>query len=158
MFKFIKALLLLIYFFGSPISGQIIKGKIIYVTDGDTFIFQSDSCKYKIRMLGIDAPEMSQTYGADSRYWLSTYMHKPGTIVLKNIDKYGRHVATLYINNININQLSVRLGKSWYAPQFYKNSAFAYAMDSAKSESKGLWIYSNPIPPWVYRKMRSKLN
>ncbi len=49
-------------------TAQTITGRVIKVTDGDTFtLLTSDKEQIKIRLHGIDAPEWSQPYSKVSR-------------------------------------------------------------------------------------------
>jgi len=133
-------------------SAQYISGKITRVIDGDTFIFTTDSAIIKVRMQGIDAPELHQFYGQESKQFLLKFRGIPGTIFKYKIDKYGRSVAMLYIDTVNINLLELHSGQAWYYYQYYKSKAFYDAEQIARSQRLGLWHYSNPIPPWIFRK------
>lgn len=57
------------YFFllVSNASSESLIGKVIAVHDGDTITLQNESGYKKIRLAGIDAPELKQPYGAESR-------------------------------------------------------------------------------------------
>jgi micrococcal nuclease len=134
------------------ISGQKVTGKIYRVVDGDTFIFQSDSSKITVRLQGIDAPELSQVFGVQSKQFLNTFLGSKCFIDIRNLDKYGRTVAILWVDTINVNLLSIRKGYSWYYPQYYRSSDFANAQAWAQFNKLGLWQYSGSIPPWVFRK------
>jgi micrococcal nuclease len=143
--------LLLLCFSG---SAQNLPGSISYVIDGDTFIWKSDSGMLKIRMAGIDAPEKTQFFGAESRNFLCKYLHVPGLLQLSGYDKYGRCIAFLFIDSININLLAVQLGYAWYYERYYTSFDFAIAELNARTCKLGLWFYSNPMAPWNFRKLK----
>ena len=61
--KFLLATLLLSALCISNSSGQVIQGKVVGVTDGDTFtLLDKDSVLIKVRLANIDCPEKKQPY------------------------------------------------------------------------------------------------
>src|ERR1700719_5364507 len=51
-------------FFCSPTIAADYLGKVLAVSDGDTFTMEADGCKVRVRICGIDAPERGQAgYG-----------------------------------------------------------------------------------------------
>src|SRR5436190_11230448 len=100
-------LLILLLFISNSLFSQI-KGKAIAVHDGDTYTFKNDSCTIKIRMAYIDAPELKQAYGIESKIFLSNkILNKNVTIHILNKDKYGRYVAvtTYYNKSVNLEMI-----------------------------------------------------
>src|SRR4028118_519381 len=68
------------------------------VYDGDTFQVQCDGRKQKIRLCGIDAPEIKQPLGIESRNYLrSLFAQAKGQVIVIEMDrdKYGRTVAEI---------------------------------------------------------------
>lgn len=58
--------LLLLTFLSFGVQAQIIKGKVTYVSDGDTFHLLSESSeKIKVRVEGVDCPERNQPFGLE---------------------------------------------------------------------------------------------
>jgi len=96
-------------------------GKVIKVYDGDTItianklpIKNSPIYRFSVRLNGIDTPEIKskhsweQVCARQARDFLSSKIL--GKIVeLKDIknEKYGRVLATVYLNDKNINQLMI---------------------------------------------------
>lgn len=85
------------------------------------------SKKIKIRLCGIDAPELEQTLGVSSRDHLRQLMAKGnGDIVLLpiNTDRYGRTVAEAFISagngeeEINLNGQIVADGMAYVYPPY----------------------------------------
>lgn len=53
------------------------EGKIIKVTDGDTVnVLDTDKTTHKIRLAGIDAPEIGQAYGQTARKFLAKHINQ----------------------------------------------------------------------------------
>ena len=135
-----------------PISGG------ATVVDGDTFDIGGE----RIRLEGIDAPEMTQTCtNADGGTWAcgraaerALSQMTVGQIVLcdrKGHDKYKRTLAVCYVAGEDINSLLVRRG---LARAFVKYSlAYSAEEESARAEHLGVWQADN-IAPWDYRHDR----
>lgn len=100
-------------------NDQIKIAKVIDIYDGDTItvIFDIDDkfYKYKIRLFGIDSPEMKPSKILENRDLYIQSANKVKDILkmlilnkivklhCKNYDKYGRILAIIYIDNMNIN-------------------------------------------------------
>lgn len=135
-----------------PISGA------ARVVDGDTLEIGGE----RIRLEGIDAPEMTQTCknaagetwacGREAERALSQMTH--GQTVLcdrKGHDKYKRTLAVCYVAGEDVNSLLVRRG---LARAFVKYSAaYSAEEESARAEHLGVWQAGN-IAPWDYRHER----
>jgi endonuclease YncB( thermonuclease family) len=62
--------------FSSSTAADILSGRIVGVTDGDTVTLLDESKKqYKIRLSGIDAPEKAQPFGHVSKKPLSDLVY-----------------------------------------------------------------------------------
>ena len=70
-----RKILFSIFIFSLSIMAVAISGKVIRVSDGDTLLLQSGSQRIKVRMYGIDAPELKQSYGEDSKSYLESNIH-----------------------------------------------------------------------------------
>jgi micrococcal nuclease len=96
--------------------------RITKVYDGDTLTADIDIGfhvwvkKEKLRLYGIDAPEVrgkSRPEGLISRDWLrKRLLNKDVTIktLRDKKGKYGRYIATIYIDGVNVNEELVSKG------------------------------------------------
>lgn len=136
-----------------------ITGTVVSVADGDTItILTKQNKKLKIRFHGIDTPEKKQAYGQQAKkYTASKVAGKIVTIRPETTDKYGRTVATVFVNGSNLNEQIVADGYGWVYRKYCKQS---YCKDwlkleeNAKSFYFGLWADPNPVPPWEWRKAK----
>lgn len=128
--------------------------KINSIHDGDTInVINENGKKVKIRFYGIDAPEIKQDYGKKSRDCLVDLLKdKNISYAIEDKDKYGRIVATIYADNININYEMVKKGCAWSYFQYSKSIRNEFAQLKAKYNKIGLWSQDNPQAPWDYRK------
>ena len=135
-----------------PSSGQEFTAKIIVVIDGDTVVIRRHGL-VKIRLAEIDAPESAQTFGETSKQSLSgMVLGKQVTVVSQAVDKYGRMVAHLSINGLDVNAEQIRRGMAWEYSNYHSNKALVALQKEAMQAPRGLWAQSNPTPPWVWRK------
>ena len=81
---------------GSTQAGtRTIEGRIVGVLDGDTItLLDAAHGQHKIRLDGIDAPELGQPFGRASKQHLSDLcFKKAATLKPRTLDRYGRTVA-----------------------------------------------------------------
>jgi micrococcal nuclease len=161
--------------------------KVIAVLDGDTVLIKRASGLLKIRLAEIDAPEKAQAFGETSKRSLSEMvMAKQVRIVSQTIDQYGRMVAHLNVDGLDVNAEQVRRGMAWAAAGWrqsrqaptgaplagdnsnfaslaasrqslrdpvHSNKALIALQNEAKQVPRGLWVQSDPTPPWEWRKL-----
>ncbi len=127
--------------------------KVLAVMDGDTVYAQSGGFKAKIRLLNIDAPEKEQAYGKQSTESLQSLIGgKVIQIESKATDQFGRTLALVSVDGINVNQEQVKRGMAWS----YSRSRTAKIYNSLQREAqvarRGLWQQANPQMPSQWRK------
>ena len=128
--------------------------KIIKIYDGDTITaLTSQKEKIKIRLYGIDAPELKQPFGkASKRHLIDLISNKSLNINEKGKDKYGRTLAVLYNGDQDINAKMVIDGYAWAYDKFSKD--YVAFQQSAQMLQKGLWIDKNIVRPSDFRKLK----
>ena len=132
-----------------------VTGLVVGVHDGDTITLRcADGRKLKVRLEGIDAPEIGQPYGDVSRLALDGMVYRRNvTIVPVTVDKYGRTVARVLVGGLDVNLELVRLGLAWRYDRYSLEAALGAAQLQAKAAGLGLWHDPNPTPPWVWRTL-----
>lgn len=134
----------------APLLLFALSGKVVSVHDGDTITILTEKEQIKIRLFGIDAPELKQAYGKKSKQFLSNLIAGQIVEVEKNgNDRYGRTIGTVSLNGEDINAQMVENGYAWAYRRFSKK--YAPQESAAKFEKRGLWC-DNPTPPWEWRK------
>jgi len=128
--------------------------KVIAVLDGDTVLVRRVDGLLKIRLAEIDAPEKAQTFGETSKRSLSEMvMGKQVKFVSKTMDQYGRMVAHLSVDGLDVNAEQIRRGMAWEYSSFHSNKALIALQHEAMQVPRGLWAQSDPTPPWEWRKL-----
>jgi micrococcal nuclease len=137
-------------------SSEEFTGKVSYVSDGDTLWVQPDAggAPRKLRIDGIDAPEICQTGGEASREALvQRAMHQVVWVAVRREDDYGRGLARLRIDGKDIGAEMVRDGQAW--SYRWRHSLGPYAADEAlaRQERRGLFAAAGrPETPRDFRK------
>lgn len=129
--------------------------QVIGIADGDTLTVLENRKPVKIRLANIDAPERAQAFGTRSRESLSDLCFgKDARFDVQDKDRYGRLVATVYCDDINVNRKQVELGFAWVYPKYNKDYLIPALQDQAFGAGRGLWADPNPVPPWEWRKVQ----
>lgn len=128
--------------------------KIIKIYDGDTITaLTSQKEKIKIRLYGIDAPELKQPFGkASKRHLIDLILNKSLNINEKGKDKYGRTLAVLHNGDQDINAQMVIDGYAWAYDKFSKD--YVAFQQKAQALKKGLWIDKDVVRPSDFRKLK----
>lgn len=151
------ALLLFLYL---PFIGVAqLQGKVVAVTDGDSFTMLVYKKQIKIRLHGIDCPEKKQDFGQIAKEYLSGLVFGKVVAVTKmNKNRYGRTVGIAMVDGLNVNEALLKAGLAWHYKEYDKNPAWAQLEETARSGKKGLWIQPNAVPPWQFRKRKKVKN
>lgn len=129
---------------------------IIKIIDGDSLMVRSENKNIEVRLHGIDAPELWQTYGKTAKSALSKIsLNQSFNMTIKAIDRYKRKVVILENPEINLNEELIRNGHAWVYTQYTSNQEWIKLEKVAKTKKLGLWKNANAIAPWEWRKKKS---
>lgn len=152
----LRIVLLILLLVNHSAYGEEFTAKVIAVLDGDTVLVKRAKGLVKIRMAGIDAPEKGQPFGESSKRSLTDLVKaKQVTIKSQAIDKYGRMVASVSLNGLDVDAEQIRRGMAWASTR--SNKLMLALQEEAKREPRGLWALSNPVPPWDWRKQHPSI-
>ena len=105
----------------SVVSAEALLGTVIVVHDGENITLQNESGQKKICLAGIDAPELTQPYGVESRRALrEAVIDKKVQIETTKTDKYGRVVGKVVLDGQDINLKQVQSGMAWVYREYLK--------------------------------------
>lgn len=126
---------------------------VVSVYDGDTITVRTDET-IKIRINGIDAPELKQPFGQASKQAMSGLVFgKKVTIKPEKKELYGRTIARVEVDGRDVSVQMVETGMAWWYQQYAKrDTELQSAQTKAKSAKLGVWSVPNAIAPWEYRK------
>lgn len=150
---------LMILMFYSMQAQEAFEGKVTSVYNGDSFTIEaSDGTILKIVAMGIDAPELPQTYGLTSKE------HAENLLLNKNVkaylmpgEFYGRREAIVVTSdNIHFNYEMVATGNAWWDYRYSKDQYLELAHKIALSKELGLWQDKSAQAPWDWSRSKRK--
>ena len=145
---------ILLILLGISLTSSAFQAKVTAVTDGDTVKIEYENKIIKVRLAGIDTPELKQEFGLEAKKALEErVLNKKVYIDGDKKDRYGRLIADIKIGSRWINKELIGEGYAWHYKQYSKNQELTESESNAKKEAKGLWISHNPVPPWSYRRL-----
>ena len=125
------------------------------ITDGDTFyVMTKNSEKFKIRLIGIDAPESynvgkkfrKEYFGKEAKIFVTNLLKNKKVKLIFDVqknDRYGRILAYAYLENgVFLNQYLVENGfavVATFPPNVKFVEVFTKAEKSARNKKLGLW-------------------
>jgi micrococcal nuclease len=133
---------------------------VISVHDGDSVRIRSkQSGSERVRLAGVDAPELAQPLGLKARS--VTEQLTLGQIVNiheRGHDRYGRVVADITTTRgVNVSHELVREGLAWWYEAFDPHDhELAKLQLEAHKRKIGIWASPRSIAPWDYRRIVSQ--
>ena len=125
--------------------------------DGDTCRFYINGVNTPVRFSGIDAPELRQAYGKQSRDGLRNFLQGKNVVLNCGGKSYNRKVCGVYVKPsvgstlIDVQKVMVLKGYAWDAPS-YSGGKYLSDMKKAQRAKVGLWALSNPQNPSDFRR------
>ena len=134
--------------------------KVTWVYGGDTIKVQGHDAEIKVRLMGIDAPEMSkkkgepgQPYSQEAKKHLASLIYgKMVDVTGYGLDRYNRVLGVVYLDgkNINLEMVKASLAEV-YRGKMRKDfdiAPYLQAEQLARTMQKGMWsmgtIYVSP--------------
>lgn len=156
----VTALLALGALLSFSVHAELLLGRIVGISDGDTVtLLDASQRQYKIRLTGIDAPEKKMPFGQRSKEHLSDLIFsKDVQVETEKLDRYGRTLGKILFDRKDINLAMINAGLAWHYKKYQREQSasdrllYAHAEDQARQQRIGLWREPNPIPPWEWRK------
>jgi endonuclease YncB( thermonuclease family) len=132
--------------------------KVIGVSDGDTIKVLHNKKQLTIRLEGIDAPELRQSFGTRSKQALSQMAFGATATVRKTgEDRFGRTLGFVEANGVDVNSKMIEDGWAWHYKQYNDDQKLAELENQARKSKSGLWADPTPpLSPWEFRA-RSKV-
>lgn len=120
-----------------------LRGVVIATHDGDILTLLDDSkTQYRIRLAGIDAPEMGQPFGQRSKEGLSDLVYRRKvTIDWHKHDRYGK----VSLGDRDVNLTHVGAGLAWHYVNYTREQAPADLALYSQSEAKARDAH---LAPW----------
>ena len=136
-------------------AAKLFTGVVTHVSDGDTLWVLPDSggAPRKLRLDGIDAPEICQQGGLASRRALEqASLHRPVQVQVRRRDDFDREIARVRIDGRDLGARLVSEGQAW--SYRWRRSAGPYAAEEAQARlaRRGLFADARAEPPRDFRR------
>ncbi len=138
-------------------------GRIVHVQDGDSItLLDTQSRQHKIRLDGIDAPELGQAFGKAARRQLQdASLRREAEAHCHKTDRYDREVCRVTVDGADVGLHQIDSGMAWmfrrYVRELPPTTRRTYDTSEAQARElkRGLWSEPNPQPPWDWRTTRT---
>lgn len=130
-------------------------GMVSYVSDGDTVWVKPDDGgpARKLRIDGIDAPEICQAAGVRSKDALAGYvLHRHVEVTVRGNDDYGRGLARLRLDGEDLGARMVREGFAWSYRYRHNPGPYATEEAMARAQRRGVFASGQPERPRDFRQ------
>jgi len=130
-------------------------GVVTHVSDGDTVAVQSlqGGQTYKVRLQGLDAPEICQAWGPQARDALHAVLQGQTVEVQGHAhDSYGRLLAQLSRQGHDVGAWMVGQGHAWSYGYQGRPGVYDAQQAHAQSQQLGLFADARAIQPRWFRK------
>jgi endonuclease YncB( thermonuclease family) len=109
--------------FSVPVDAEPVEWKVVGVHDGDTLTaVDASNTQHKVRLAGIDAPEVKQPFGTKSRDRLADLtLRKVVRFNVHDHDQYGRLLADIEAAGQSVNRKMVADGVARHYSRYSKD-------------------------------------
>jgi endonuclease YncB( thermonuclease family) len=157
------ALAVLLLALTAPAGADTLTGQVTRIVDGDTLVLLVETTaagprEEKVRLGGIDCPERGQPFGQRAKQALADAVFgRSVQVETDKVDRYGRRVGVVLIGGFDVNLSLVEDGLCWWYRKYADEQSatdrrlYESAEDGARAARRGLWVDSDPIPPWEWR-------
>ena len=130
-------------------------GVVTWVVDGDTLWVKTSARTQllKVRLQGIDAPEICQPGGVQARDALNReVLGQNVTVSYGAHDTYGRTLGTLHLQGQDMGRWMVAQGHAWVYSYRHKKPLYADELRQAQSAGRGVFRDVAAEEPRAFRK------
>jgi len=132
--------------------GRQVDAQVVRVADGDTLeaIVRGESRPIRIRLEGVDAPELGEVFSREAQRFLQALVAKVSVRVTgRDLDNYGRLVARVAAGGLDASTALVRAGLACHA--YARDAALAREESQARAVGVGFWAANAKKPICVER-------
>lgn len=146
-------------------KGAELAGSLSGVPDSDVLLLKAaDGREHRIRLNGIDAPELQQPFGRESQELVQQLLRgRVLRVVTQGEDRAGQIIGDVYVRLSEgqaerlLNVELVERGWAWHFVRFAKdNQQLSEAEQKARAGRLGLWAEASPVSPWDFRREQAE--
>lgn len=149
-------LLLAICFIPLNVQAASLFGKVIEVNSGDVLTIYNLNRPVRVKLLGVDAPEMNQAFGDVAKKHLADLILDKSVLVeYSGIASDSSLTGRVLLNDADIGAQMIRDGAAWFDTNTNRLSGterdvYQQSEQAARNERRGLWQQENPVAPWEF--------
>jgi endonuclease YncB( thermonuclease family) len=149
-------LLLAICFIPLDVQGASLFGKVIEVNSGDVLTIYNLNRPVRVKLLGVDAPEMNQAFGDVAKKHLADLILDKSVLVeYSGIASDSSLTGRVLLNDADIGAQMIRDGAAWFDTNTNRltgtdRDVYQQSEQAARNERRGLWQQENPVAPWEF--------
>jgi len=143
----------------TSINAATLFGKVIEVSSGDVITIYNLNRPVRVKLMGVDAPEMDQAFGDVARKHLADLVFEKSVLVeYAGIASDSSLTGRVLLNDADIGAQMIRDGVAWFdansGNRLSANDREVYQQSeqAARTEKRGLWQQENPVAPWEFVK------
>lgn len=141
---------------GFALDAGAFTGVVTRVSDGDTLWLQpADSRRgsVKVRLRGIDAPELCQAWGPQARDALAArVLRRRVAVDVRSRDDYGRALASVRVGGIDVGAALVADGHAW-STRWRGHGPYRREEHAARTARRGLHAAPAALEPRRFRRL-----
>lgn len=140
---------------GPPRASEFV-GSVVRVVDGDSVAVQPSAggASVEVRLSGIDAPEICQPWGPESRDALRALVDgREVRVAVVGRDDHGRTLARLTVDGVDVGERLVRDGHAWSYRYRDDRGPFVAQERMARALGRGLHTDGQAMPPRDFRRL-----
>ncbi len=132
---------------------RVVQGTVTHVSDGDSLWVTPPGAKpIEVRLRDVDAPESCQPYGAEARAALAELaLNKAVTLQISARDSYGRSIAAVMIEEVNVSRYLVENGHAWSTRSRWDQGPLVKQEKVARALARGLHAAPGALQPKDFR-------
>ena len=139
----------------ASVAAEPLVGEVASIADGDSFALRVKGERVKVRLDGIDAPELGQPWSRRAKQALTEKLAGCTVEFTTDYDdRYGRRVGRARCGSHDVNRELVREGHAWVYRKKLRDETLLEDERRARDDGAGLWSLPKDqrVPPWEWRR------
>lgn len=139
---------------GVAAGAESFSGRVVSVRDGDTLEVMRGGKAVRVRLWGVDCPELAQAFGQRAKQRTSDLVFgRDVRVTIVDHDRYGRLVVQVEVDGRDLGEALIQAGMAWwYRHHAPGQRSYEQAEREARAARRGLWADGNAVAPWSYRQ------
>ncbi|HEU5145477.1 MAG TPA: thermonuclease family protein [Chryseosolibacter sp.] len=134
-------------------------GEVTAIYDGNTIeVSTKDKGVYRVVLMGIDCPELSQAYGNEAKDFLAQWLlHREVLVRIHGKDRARNYVGVVLMDEGQDVRLALlQEGLAWTSERDAIPELEMIRLEAVR-DKKGLWNDEAAVAPWIFRRQQTML-